>query len=339
MPPYIHGEPRHLSNSQIELLLECTWKHKLKYIDDHVEPTNEHLLIGSSIHKGVETYRIAQLEGRLSDWTETQRNQACLDAMNNEFDQLLYDAEHGRPLQDGEEAKPVAGVRWSRGMRVDIARNFAKQLLSVYFYRTAESDISGTPKVPLAMLDEPVSIEEEFYVPIPGTNNWFAKGRFDMRTADGLVDLKTARQRYSQKEMDKKTQPSFYMLAWLGKSTTWLPQFRYHLLVKPNKAVWDASSGTMPPASLKAYRACVQSTSRTPQEITWFLRYLRQQIKVIETGSQFTRQNAEWCDYCGVASICKPWLGGRGGQGAEDVLQSLREEFTSHESAGQHPAG
>jgi len=327
MPEYIKGQERYLSNSQVELLLECTWKHKLKYIDDIKEPANEHLIIGGAIHKGVEIYREAQLSGTLGEWTETQRNQACLDAMNNEFDELIAKAES------------EGGIRWGRGVTIDQARSLAKQLLSVYFYREAESDIRGQGKVPLFMLEKPLSIEEEFYLPIPGTDNWFMKGRYDMRTATGMVDLKTAKQKYSQKEMDKKTQPSFYILSQLGKTGQWLPEFRYHLLVKPHRSTWEASSGTMPPTNLSAYRACVQRTTRSADEIQWFLRTLRQQISVIETGTQFPRQSAEWCDYCGVASACKPWLGGRGGQTAESVVDLFREASTSHESAGQHPAG
>ena len=327
---------RYLSNSQVELLLECSWKHKLKYIDGISEQPNEHIIIGAAVHKGVETYRIAQLENRLGEWSEQQRNQACLNALNEEFDKLVYNAENGI-ANEGSSNRPVSvGVNWSRGMNAERSRSLAKQLLSVYFYREAESDITGMEKVPLAHMETPVSIEEEFMVPIPNTT-WFAKGRFDMRTKDRLIDLKTAKQRYSQKEMDKKTQPSMYSMALLAKSGEWAPEFYFHILIKPNKSVWSPDSGEMPPTSLQAYRAAVQRTRRSASEILWFTDNLRSLVNQIETGSQVKRQNADWCDYCGVAKSCKPWLSGSG-QGEQDVIQLLRESF-SHVSAGHSSAG
>lgn len=330
MPPLVPGEPRYLSNSQIEILLECTWKHKLKYIDDVQEATSDHLIIGSAVHKGVEVYRIAQMENRLGEWTENQRNRAVIDAMNNEFDTLLYNAENGIP-KEGSNIQPMFGVNWSNGMSAEMARNLCKMLLQTYFYRTAESDIPGTPKAPLSMIDTPLSIEEEFMVPIPGMPNWSAKGRFDMRTSTAIVDLKTAKQKYSQPEMAKKTQPSLYSFAWLAKAGEFLPEFRYHLLVKPNRNVWSASSRQSPPQDINAYRAVVQRTRREPSEILWFLDYLRRQIHQIEAGMQTQRQSATWCEYCGVASVCKPWLDEGTRRSPEDVLHSLRELVNSRD--------
>jgi len=332
MPPIVPGQPRYLSNSQVELLLECSWKHKLKYIDDVQEATSDHLIIGSAVHKGVEVYRRAQMEHRLDEWTEQQRNRACVDAMNNEFDTLLYNAENGIP-KEGSTVQPMFGVNWSNGMNADMARNLCKILLQVYFYKTVESDIPGTPKVPLSQIDEPVSVEEDFEVPIPGVPNWSAKGRMDMRTATGIVDLKTARQKYTVKEMEKKSQPSFYTLAWLIHSDEFLPEFRFHLLVKPHRSVWSPASKTSPPQELSAYRAVVQRTTRKPAEIAWFLEFLRKQIRQIELGAQTMRQNAPWCDYCGVAAVCKPWLDTGTRQSSKDVLESLRGQIGSLVSA------
>lgn len=297
-------QPAYLSNSQVELLLECSWKHKLKYIDGHSEPMTDHLIVGSAAHKGVEVYRQAQMEGRLGDWSEDQRNQAVRIATNNEFEKLCYDAEHGYERDGRKVAAP--GLVWTKGITKDNARLLAQRLVYAYFYKTAESDIPGTPKLPLAELETPIGIEEDFFVPIEGTE-WFAKGRFDMRTATGLVDLKTAKQRYSQRDMDKKTQPSFYTFAWEQMSGEFMPEFRYHLLIKPTAANWTPSEGP-PPENLAAYRTAVQRTTRHRDEVHWFTENLRRQIRLIETGTQFPRQNADFCDFCGVAKFCKPWL-------------------------------
>ena len=305
VPPLKSGEPRYLSNSQVELLLECAWKHKLKYIDDHTEPMTDHLIVGSAAHKGVEIYRIAQMEGRLGDWSEAQRDQAVRAAVNDEFDKLCWDAEAGY-VRDGKQV-PAPGLVWSKGIARDHARLLANRLVEAYFYRAAESDIPGSPKVPLAQMEEPIGIEEEFYVPIPQTANWFAKGRFDMRTKTGLVDLKTAKQRYSQRDMNKKTQPSFYAFAWEQQTGVFLPEFRYHMLIKPTPSTWIPGDGP-PPENLAAYRTAVQRTTRRIEEIRWFENFLRQQIFQIEMGAQVPRQNADFCDFCGVAKQCKPWL-------------------------------
>lgn len=310
MPPIIPGEPRYLSNSQIELLLECSWKHKLKYIDDIQEPMNDHLIVGSAVHKAVETFRRAQVEGRASGWSEDQRNDAVHAELNDEFDKLVFDAEHGYE-RDGQQLPPP-GMVWTKGVMKENARKLAHKLAETYFYKPVESDIPNTPKVPLAMLDEAVGIEEEFYVPIPGTDNWHARGRFDMRTKSALVDLKTAKMRYSQRDMDKKTQPSFYIFAWQQMQQELLPEFRYHLLIKPTPSNWNPSSGDAPPESMGAYRAALQRTRRSQAEIHWFHDYLKRQIRQIELGAQVPRQNADFCDYCGVAAACKPWLANQG---------------------------
>ena len=306
MPPIIPGEARYLSNSQVELLLECSWKHKLKYIDDIQEPMNDHLIVGSAVHKAVESYRHAQISGESFFWNETERNTIVHKSLNEEFDKLVSDAENGYE-RDGK-VLPAPGMVWSKGIHKENARKLGHRLAEVYFYREAESDIPGTPRVPLAQIDVPVAIEEEFFVPIPGTNNWHARGRFDMRTKDAIVDLKTAKQRFSQRDMNKKTQPSFYQFAWQEMTGEFLPEFRYHLLIKPTPSNWSPASGDAPPESMNAYRAALQRTHRTSAEIDWFGDYLRRQIRQIELGAQVQRQNADFCDFCGVAHACKPWL-------------------------------
>lgn len=332
MPPYIPGQMRYISNSQLELLLECSWKHKLKYLDDIPEPTNEHLIIGASVHKGVEAYRIAQMENRAQEWTEYQRNEIVLKAMNDEFDQIVFNASNGI-VPEGVTSRSTAGIKWSRGMSEDIARKLAKQLLAVYFYKPAESDISGMSGKPLFMLEEPISIEEDFLVPIPKTNNWYAKGRFDMRTKNGLVDLKTSKSKYTQRDMDKKTQPSFYTMALLAKTGEFVPDFYFHILIKPTRSVWAPDSGDPPPTQMGAYKAAVQRTRRSVGEIQWFVDLLRQQVRQIELGTQVPRQNADWCDYCAVAHACKPWLGG--GHSPDDLLEFLRAELRGSAGAAE----
>jgi hypothetical protein len=200
------------------------------------------------------------------------------------------------------------GLIWSKSIRPENARKLAHKLAEAYFYKAAESDIPNTPRVPLAEIDEPVGIEEDFFVPIPGADNWFARGRFDMRTKGALVDLKTAKQRYSQRDMDKKTQPSFYSFAWQQMSGELLSEFRYHLLIKPTASTWNPGSGDPPPENLAAYRTALQRTRRFQPEVNWFGEYLRMQIRQIEVGAQVPRQNADFCDFCGVAAACKPWL-------------------------------
>lgn len=306
MPPLVAGEPRYLSNSQVELLLECSWKHKLKYIDDLQEPMNDNLIVGSAVHKAIEEYRNTQLAGFASFWTEEVRNLNVHKAFDDEFDKLVHDATHGYE-RDGR-ILPAPGLIWTKGIHKENARKLGHKLVETYFYKAVESDIPGDSKLPLAQHDAPVTIEQEFYVPIPNTNNWFARGRFDMRTETALVDLKTAKQRYSQRDMDKKTQPSFYIFAWQEMTGEFISEFRYHLLIKPTPANWNPASGDPPPESLSAYRAAIQRTFRKKPEISWFANYLQRQIFQIEVGAQVPRQNADYCDYCGVAAACKPWL-------------------------------
>lgn len=306
MPPIIPGEPRYLSNSQIELLLECSWKHKLKYIDDLKEPVNDNLIVGSAVHKAVEVYRYAQLSGQIKEWTTDHMLNLVHIELDMEFDRLVHEAEHGSE-KDGV-VLPPPGMIWTRGIHKDNARKLAHKMVEAYFQKTAECDFDTGVKGPLALQDFPVSIEQEFYVPIPGTNDWYARGRFDMRTKTSLVDLKTAKMRYSQRDMNKKTQPSFYIFALHQMTGEFLPEFRYHIIIKPTQSSWNPSSGDPPPESMSAYRTAVQRTMRQKIEIDWFAEYLRRQIRQIELGAQVPRQNADFCDFCGVAAACKPWL-------------------------------
>lgn len=299
------GEERYLSNSQVELLLECSWKHKLKYIDGIKEPANDNLIVGSAVHKAVEVYRQAQLTGQLAEWTTDHTMDLVHMELDMEFDRLVYEAENG--IEKDGVLLPPPGLIWTRGVHKDNARKLAHKMVEAYFYKTAECDFDTGTKGSLAKQDFPVSIEQEFFVPIPETT-WFARGRFDMRTANALVDLKTAKMRYSQRDMNKKTQPSFYILAFEQMTGQFLPEFRYHLIIKPTQSSWNPSSGEAPPESMSAYRTAVQRTMRSKAEIKWFANYLRLQIRQIELGAQVPRQNADYCDYCGVAAACKPWL-------------------------------
>ena len=289
---------KHLSNSQIEMLLHCSWKHKLKYLDGFKEPTTDHLVVGSAVHRAVETYRVRQLQGTLDAWlTEEARDKAVIAAADEEFDKLVREAdESGMP------------VEWTKGIHPDHARMLMHRLIETYFYKIVESDIPDTPKVPLAQLDQPESIEQEFFLPIPNIDGWAIKGRFDMRTNDALIDLKTASMRFSQRDMDKKTQPSFYLYAWSLMTGEIIPEFRYHVLIKPASTKWRPESGAPPPRDLETYRAAVQRTTRHWDELQWFGEYLQMQVYQIDVGAYVRRQNADFCDFCGLAKHCKPWI-------------------------------
>jgi hypothetical protein len=205
---------------------------------------NDHLIVGSAVHKAVESFRKAQIEGYAAEWSEDHRNDVVHLELDAEFDKLVSDAENGYE-RDGRQL-PAPGMVWTKGVMKDNARKLAHKLAEAYFYKPVESDIPNTPKVPLAMIDEPVGIEEEFYVPIPGTDNWHARGRFDMRTKNSLVDLKTAKMRYSQRDMDKKTQPSFIFLHGTKCSKSFCPSSDTTYLSNPRRRIGIHHQGMLP---------------------------------------------------------------------------------------------
>ena len=92
---------------------------------------NDHLIVGSAVHKAVETFRRAQVEGRSSDWSEDKRNEVVHAELNDEFDKLVFDAEHGYE-RDGRQLPPP-GMVWTKGVMKDNARKLAHKLAETYF--------------------------------------------------------------------------------------------------------------------------------------------------------------------------------------------------------------
>ena len=162
---------RHLSVSQLRLLLGCARQWKLQYLEGLRPPPTVDLVVGVVWHAAIEDHLGRRLRSEPPDPPASAAALAAAWAL--------------------EAARP--GIDWRR-QTPDGARRLTERLFAAWLRDLA----------PLVM---PVAVEAPFSVPIPGAPGWTLDGRIDTVADDGwLIDQKTAGAPYTPEQVDADLQ-------------------------------------------------------------------------------------------------------------------------------------
>lgn len=211
MPPN-----RHLSVSQIKLLLGCARQWRYSYLDHLKTPPNVHLVVGVVWHAAIEHLLNTKIRDGVADPIEAR---FALDA--------AWDKEAGNPNIDWQRTTPGE------------ARRLCDRLFDAYVKE-------------LAPLIVPVEVETPFSVAIPGARGWTLDGRIDAVADDGwLVDQKTAGKPYTAEQVDADPQALAYLWAWRELHGAEAPGVAFHVAVKGPAIVTQELVTRRTPAQLE----------------------------------------------------------------------------------------
>jgi RecB family exonuclease len=192
---------RHLSVSQLRLLLGCARQWRLQYLDGLRPPPTVDLVVGVVWHAAIEDHLGRRLRGEPAD--RGASGAALAEAWAR------------------EAARP--DVDW-RGRTPGSARRLTERLFAAYLRD-------------LAPLVAPVAVEAPFSVAIPGAPGWTLDGRIDAVADDGwLIDQKTAGAPYTPEQVDADLQALAYLWAWRERHGAEAPGMAFHVAVKPSPA-------------------------------------------------------------------------------------------------------
>jgi RecB family exonuclease len=188
---------RHLSVSQLKLLLGCARQWRYQYVDGLRPPPSVDLVVGVVWHAAIEHYLGERVAGRQPD---AEASRAVL--------ARAWDEEAAEPKIDWRRETPQS------------ARRLTDRLFDAYVRD-------------LAPLLRPVAVEQAFSVPIPGAPGWTLDGRIDAVADDGwLVDQKTSGKPYTDEQVDADLQATAYLWAWRELHGTIPPGVAFHVAVK-----------------------------------------------------------------------------------------------------------
>jgi hypothetical protein len=189
---------RHLSVSQLRLLLGCARQWRLQYLDGLRPPPTVDLVVGVVWHAAIEDHLGRRLRGEPAD---PEASGVALAA--------AWDREAARP-----------GIDWRR-QTPEGARRLTERLFAAYLRD-------------LAPLVAPVAVEAPFSVAVAGPPGWTLDGRIDAVADDGwLIDQKTARAPYTPEQVDADLQALAYLWAWRELHGAPAPGVAFHVAVKP----------------------------------------------------------------------------------------------------------
>jgi PD-(D/E)XK nuclease superfamily len=189
---------RHLSVSQLRLLLGCARQWRLQYLEGLRPPPTVDLVVGVVWHAAIEHHLGGRVAGRPGDVEASRRVLA-----------QAWAKEAARPRIDWRRETPES------------ARRLTDRLFDAYVRD-------------LAPLLTPVAVEQPFSVPIPGADGWTFDGRIDAVADDGwLIDQKTAGAPYTPEQVDADLQALAYLWAWRELRGAGAPGVAFHVAVKP----------------------------------------------------------------------------------------------------------
>lgn len=242
-----------MSFSRISLLLKCPRQFEFRYLKDIPVPRPGALFLGGTAHHTLSENSRFKIDSR-----EDMPLERFLEVFSDAWEKQSYfeDETPGEIDWQGENPGYVKDVG------VEILRCYHREL---------------APKV------MPLAVE----LPLEKTlDNVLLRGRIDLIKDSGTpVDLKTAKRRRSQDELDRDLQPTIYTLLLGGPSP-----FEFHLLLKT-----------------KVPGVEVSLTRRTQEDIDWFLRELLPRAAAqIEAGIFPPNPTGWWCgkDWCSFYDIC-----------------------------------
>jgi hypothetical protein len=198
---------RHLSVSQLRLLLGCARQWRLQYLEGLRPPPTVDLVVGVVWHAAIEDHLGRRLRGEPADPGASGAALAAAWAQ--------------------EAARP--GIDWRRQTPAG-ARRLTERLFAAYLHDLA-------PRV------APVAVEAPFSVPIPDAPGWTLDGRLDAVADDGwLIDQKTAGAPYTPEQVDADLQALAYLWAWRELHGAEAPGVAFHVAVKPSPGAGPAGA-------------------------------------------------------------------------------------------------
>jgi len=290
---YLHGEngrvgwddrlPEHVSVSQLQTFMKCPRQYQQEKVLGLATRTTEALFVGTAVHIGVENALRLKIDTGLDlesakavdKFTESWWPSALQAERELASEDVLWDT-----VEDPENpGTPFGEAR---------AKHRASQMFGTYV-----RDV--LPRL------EPVAVEEEFLYPIPECPVPI-RGRVDVRTKSGVIDLKTSANRKS------KLEPSWMLQAAVYNAVTGLP-VEFHAISCSERT--NAVSIVTP---LEVPGLLVSPSTSQYRE---YMRNVRALVAAI--GSCMARYGTEedWptlgfahtfaCNYCSFREGCPVW--------------------------------
>jgi RecB family exonuclease len=195
-----NGE-KHLSHSQISMLLRCPRQYCYRYIEGIRVPPGAALLLGTSYH--------AALEHNFKQKVQTGEDlgvDVILDAYESAWTKKLANEE----------------IDW-QGESPSETKDMGARLVDVYMQNAA----------PFVM---PVEVERKFSVHLPGLDGYTLDGIIDLIDDKGvIIDHKTASKSKTQTDADNDLQPYAYAAAQMEDPAIDEVPFQYQVAVKKKK--------------------------------------------------------------------------------------------------------
>lgn len=247
-----------LSYTKITTLLQCPRKYELKYIQRVEYLSSPALYLGGTAHQALAQGFREKMEGHLP----TPDDVAML--FSEYWDSRRF-------IEDEREEREID---WQKEDPADLKE--AGVLLTRRYWETLAPHI------------EPSDVETPFEKDIGGIT---LVGRIDLITGNGrLVDWKTTKRAYSERDAARHLQPTLYLL---GIGTRSFAEFDFHCLIKTKNPYVQPVT-----------------TKRSPGELRWVAEVLLPRVaRQIETGVFVPNVSSFMC----APDTCECWYYCRGG--------------------------
>lgn len=209
-PNDLPGGLKSLSNTSVELFLRCQEKWRKTYIENAYEPPWSGMILGRAVH-AAETQSYAS---------------QIVTGVPHTIEQVLDDFSMTLENEEGKEA----AISWDEGESAGTIKDQGIKTLRAYH-----------ATIPYIM--RPTKVETKFKIRLHPEHRWTVNGFIDVIASmdDGLTqtpeaphDLKTAKKKMPQADLDKSLQGSIYTYATMQESET-TRDFIVHEL-KPNES-------------------------------------------------------------------------------------------------------
>lgn len=251
------GPVRYLRNSMLETLGKCPRQFEFRYVQGLVRPATGAQFLGTIWHQTVE-HNLRQKLVTQADLSEEEMLTTFSDQWETARQVEEINWENDRP-----EALKSIGLRLTR----DYHRAFAHRLTP------AEN-----------------GVELEFAVDLGqhGRPGWEFRGRIDLITARGtIVDHKTSRKPYSQRQVDNAPQATAYW--WAYRELFGRDPFGFRYCVAVKQPGWpEESTQTL-------------TTERSNRDVQHYIGLVGGVIDIIERGEfaplGLLTEACRWCPY------------------------------------------
>lgn len=265
--------PEHVSVSQLQLFMKCPRQYQQEKVLGLPTRTTEALFVGTAVHIGVENALRLKIDTGLD--IESAK---AVDKFNESWWPSALDAEQRLAEQD---------VLWDEGGE-ERAKHRASQMFGTYV-----RDV--LPRL------EPVAVEEDFLYPIEDCPVP-VRGRVDVRTKTGVIDLKTSTKSRTRIE------PSWMLQAAVYNAVTGMP-VEFHT-ISCSERTNAVSIGT--PEEIPGLRVSPSSSQhaeymRTVRGLVASIAFCMERYGVDEDWPTLGFAHTFACSYCSFREGCPAW--------------------------------